>query len=87
MAIIAPPQPPRRVTFADGDGLRRVRFRLWQVLISSITIFATTWVCIHYRTFGIVWAILALMVAKHVLVAILVMGLEKPSTQRGRDAH
>jgi hypothetical protein len=75
MAIIAPPQPPRRVTFADGDGMRRVRFRLWQVLISSLTIFATTWIC----TFGIIPAILALMVAKHVLVAILMMGLDRPS--------
>jgi hypothetical protein len=79
MAIIAPPQPPRRVTFAEGDGMRRVRFRLWQVVLSSFTIFATTWVC----TFGIIPAILALMVAKHVLVAILVSGLEMPVDPKG----
>jgi hypothetical protein len=79
MAIIAPPQPPRRVTFAEGDGMRRVRFRLWQVVLSSFTIFATTWIC----TFGIIPAILALMVAKHVLVAILVSGLEMPANPKG----
>jgi hypothetical protein len=79
MALIAPPQPPS-VTFADGDGMRRVRFRLWQVLLSAVTIFATTWVC----TFGIIPAIFALMVAKHVLVAILVMGLNLPGGRQDR---
>jgi hypothetical protein len=79
MAIIAPPQPPRRVTYAEGDGMKRVRFRLWQIVMSSITIFATTWVC----TFGIIPAILALMVAKHILVAILVMGLDKSVDPKG----
>jgi hypothetical protein len=73
MALIAPPQPPS-VTFADGDGMRRVRFRLWQVLLAAFTIFATAWFC----TFGIIPAIFAIMVAKHVLVAILVMGLKMP---------
>jgi hypothetical protein len=79
MAMMAPPQPPPLVTFADGDGMKRVRFRLWQILMAAATIFVTTWFC----TFGIIPAILALMVAKHVLVAILIMGMDMPFEQQG----
>jgi hypothetical protein len=79
MAITAPPQPPPLVTFADGDGIRRVRFRLWQVLLTAATIFTTTWFC----TFGIIPAILALMVAKHILVAILIVGNDMPFERQG----
>ena len=65
----------------DNDGLKRLRLRLLQILASTITVLATLWLC----TFGAIPAILALMVAKHVLVAILIMGpgraaaLENPS--------
>jgi hypothetical protein len=45
--------------------------RLWQLLLTALTVLITGWFC----TLGWVPAILALMVAKHVLVAILVMGL------------
>jgi hypothetical protein len=45
--------------------------RLTQVLASIVTVLVTAWLC----TFGAIAAILALMVAKHILVAILVMGL------------
>jgi hypothetical protein len=45
--------------------------RLTQVLAALITVLATAWVC----TLGIIPAIIALSVAKHVLVAILMMGL------------
>lgn len=71
MPIVAPPETPL-VTLADGDGLGRVRFRLWQMLLTTITVFTTTWLC----TFGPIPAIFALMVAKHVLVAIYVMGID-----------
>ena len=79
MSMMAPPQPPPLVTFADDEGLRRVRFRLWQMLLTAATVFVTTWIC----TFGIIPAILALMVAKHVLVAILIMGMDMPFDRQG----
>jgi hypothetical protein len=51
-------------------------FRLWQLTLTALTVLITTWFC----TLGPIPAILAIMVAKHVLVAILVMGLgvDKP---------
>jgi hypothetical protein len=56
----------------DGDDrLKRVHFRLWQVLLTALTILITGW----FISMGPIPAILALLVAKHVLVAILVMGL------------
>jgi hypothetical protein len=71
MSQLAPPQSPPPLAFDEGDSIRRLRFRLWQVMLSSLTIMATAWLC----TFGWIAAIVALLIAKHVLVAILVMGL------------
>jgi hypothetical protein len=75
MAQLAPPQPPTHfppvVALADDDGLQRLRFRLWQLSLTALTLVITAWFC----SFGWAPAILALLVAKHVLVAILVMGL------------
>ncbi len=71
MALLVPPPAPPRVAVTENDGLRRVRFRLFQIMTSAITVFITAWFC----TFGAIPAILALMVAKHILVAVLVMGL------------
>jgi hypothetical protein len=70
MPLLAPPRPPVPVT-VDDDGLRRLHFRLWQILMAAITVLLTTW----FMTFGVIPAIIALMIAKHVLVAILVQGL------------
>ncbi len=58
----------------DDEGLRRLHFRLWQILTATITVLLTTW----FATFGVIPAIIALMIAKHVLVAILVQGLDQP---------
>ncbi len=55
----------------DGDPLGRVRVRLWQVWLTLVTVLVTTWLC----TLGPIPAILALVTAKHILVAILAMGL------------
>jgi len=74
MSQLAPPRPPLIVTVED-DGIRRVHFRLWQIVMTAITVLLTTW----FITFGAIPAILALMVAKHVLVAILVRGFN-PTT-------
>ncbi len=71
MMKMAPPEPPRRA-LDDGEGARRLRFRLWQVTMALVTSLVTAWVC----TFGWIPAVLALLIAKHVLVAILVMGLD-----------
>ena len=71
MTMMAPPEPPLRVTVADDDTPRHLRQRFWQLSLTAITLFLTAW-CF---TLGWVPGILAAMVAKHVLVAILVMGL------------
>jgi hypothetical protein len=80
MALLAPPPAPPRVAVDDNDDLRRFRLRLAQVLATTITVVATAWVC----TLGAIPAILGLMVAKHILVAILVMGLgvDAPPSRR-----
>jgi hypothetical protein len=70
MSLLVPPPSPPLVTLAD-DGSRRLYSRLRLVSLTAITIIVTAWVC----TMGLVPAILALAVAKHVLVAILAMGL------------
>jgi hypothetical protein len=59
------------VAVGDNDGPARIRLRLTQVLATAATVLATVWLC----TLGVVPAILGLLVAKHVLVAILLMGL------------
>jgi hypothetical protein len=89
MSQLAPPQQPRLVGFDEGDHIRRLRFRLWQVLIAALTILATAWVWKWAGELDLFprWLvrIVALMVAKHVLVAILVMGMGLDRrTQAGR---
>jgi hypothetical protein len=71
MASIAPPPTPPLVSLEDDDRVRRLNLKLFKILVSSITVFVTAWFC----TLGAIPAILAIMVAKHVLVAILMMGL------------
>jgi hypothetical protein len=73
MSQLAPPRLPPRVGLADQDGLRRLQFRLWQVSITIVTILATAWLVVMGP---IVAGIIGLVVAKHVLVAILCMGLD-----------
>ena len=80
MIQMAPPKCPPRVALGEGDGLNAVRFRLWQILWTAITVAVTAWIC----TFGWIPAILALLTAKHVLVAILVMGLGVDAPQPDR---
>jgi hypothetical protein len=49
-----------------------MHLRMKQLFYTAITVFLTAWFC----TMGVIPAILALVVAKHVLVAILAMGLD-----------
>ena len=68
--------PPRKLPGCgyESDGLRRIKFRLWQILMAGITLVLSAWFC----TFGVIPAIITLLVAKHVLVAIVVAGLNLP---------
>jgi hypothetical protein len=78
--MIAPPPlklPPRTATMDEYPPLRRVRFRLWQISLSSATVLVTAW-C---YTLGPFAAIVATVIAKHVLVAILAAGLDLPDEQ------
>jgi hypothetical protein len=60
-----------RVALADNDGLPGLYARLWMLWLTVLTILITAWFC----TLGPLPAVIALVIAKHVLVAILVMGL------------
>jgi hypothetical protein len=71
MALLAPPPRTPRLALNDDDDLKRLRLRMTQIVATIVTVLVTGWLC----TFGAIAAILALMVAKHILVAILVMGL------------
>jgi caa(3)-type oxidase subunit IV len=79
MAQIAPPPPPIRVTLADDDSFRRLQTRIWLVWMTLLTILVTAWFC----TLGVLSAIIALVVAKHILVALLVMALEEEARHEG----
>jgi hypothetical protein len=71
MASLAPPTSPPRVAVGENDGLQRMHLRLFQIMTTAVTVFVTAWFC----TFGAIPAILAIMVAKHILVAIFIMGM------------
>lgn len=70
MKMIVPPCPPT-VALADQGGQDRLRLRLHQVTLSAVTVLVTAW-CV---TLGTVPAVISLSIAKHILVAILAMGL------------
>ncbi len=78
--MIAPPLLPPQTGLDDDDGVQRLRLRLWQVGWSCVVILITVWM----MTLGWIPGIVAVLTAKHVLVAILVMGLgvNAPPTSR-----
>ena len=80
MTMMAPPQPPLRVAVADDDAPHHLRVRFWQLSLTATILFLTGW-CF---TLGWVPGILAAMVAKHILVAILVMGLGVDQPRQAR---
>jgi hypothetical protein len=79
MAVMAPPEPPVRVALADDDH-RRFWFRHWLLVWTLLTLLATAWLI----SLGPVPGILGVVVAKHILVALLLMGLGVD--QRDEDA-
>lgn len=68
-SIVPPPLPP--VALDDDGRAGNYRRRTTCVVAALVTVLATAWVC----TLGAIPAIVALAVAKHVLVAILAMAL------------
>jgi hypothetical protein len=78
MVGIAPPDAPPQVALDDDDGLNRLRLRLWQLWFTLLTVLLTAWVI----TLGPIPAIIAVVTAKHILVAIYVMGIGVDATCR-----
>jgi len=76
--LSSPPRFPVTVALADGDGLRRAHFRIWQWGMCMATVLVTVW----FMTLGPIPGIIAVVTAKHVLVAILVAGLEVNSNRK-----
>jgi hypothetical protein len=72
MNTTSPPRSPALVGTGGNGGSRRLQLRLQKIVFSVLTVIATAW-CI---TLGPVPAVLACAVAKHVLVAVLVMGYD-----------
>ena len=68
-----PPKPPpvNLATTGDRAPSPRLRFRLWQVVVCSLTLFVTGWCFTIHAAVGIT----ASFLAKHVIVAVLAMGL------------
>ena len=67
----------------DKERLERVRFQLWQIMICMLTVGLTVWVML----LGIpILSITAIAVAKHVLVAVLMMGLDLYPTRAPEDS-
>ena len=81
MPYLAPPSPPEPAIARFDENLRRIHFRLWQIVMTVLTVAITGW----FVTLGFLPAILALMVAKHVLVAILAVGLHLPPVAGGNS--
>jgi hypothetical protein len=69
MSYVAPPPPP--VAVLDEDPRAHIYFRLWQIVVSAVTVAATAAFFMLHPIAGI----LAIIVAKHVLVAVLASGL------------
>jgi hypothetical protein len=57
----------------EDNGWLRLHFRLWQLEATVLVLLFTTWVC----TFGVIPAFVALLVAKHLLVCILMIKLDR----------
>ncbi|GEM_PF-4723542 len=76
MPYVATPTP-RATTFSGDNPRQRVNFRLWQITMSAITLLITIW----FFTLNPLAGILALVVAKHIWVAILASGLTRYPNQ------
>jgi len=66
--------PPPALMTGDDDRRQRLQFRQWQLLMSTLTVMAAVWCSTYGKP---LLTILAWVVAKHILVAILMMGLQR----------
>jgi hypothetical protein len=79
--MMAPPRLPTETCLGDDDRQGKLKLRLWQLGWSTVVILVTVWA----MTLGKIPGIVAILTAKHILVAILAMGLgingvaEKPT--------
>ena len=73
MPQLNPPLPPSPAIVGGDDSRKHLKFRLWQLLMSTLTILVAVW----FTTYGPVPGILAWVVAKHIFVALLMMGLHR----------
>lgn len=71
MSDLAPPPLPPLIGPDDDGRIERLRMRMTQVAASMVTLLGAGWIC----SFGPIPTIFALMVAKHILVAVVIMGL------------
>jgi hypothetical protein len=78
MAQLAPPRPPLTVDVMDDDRFRRVHSRIWLWWTTLLTVLITAW----FVTLGPIPAIIALVVAKHVLVALLILSQDLNAQQQ-----
>jgi hypothetical protein len=74
MAQLTPPAPPPSLITGDDDRRQRLLFRQWQLLMSTLTIMAAVWCSTYGKP---LLTILAWVVAKHILVAVFMMGLHR----------
>lgn len=79
MSFVATP-PPAQTSFTGDNPQQRINFRLWQIVMSAVTLVIVIW----FFTLNSLAGILALIVAKHVWVAILVSGLIRYPSLRGQ---
>jgi hypothetical protein len=80
MIALPPNLPPRIASMDEFPRLRRVRFRLWQIGLSGVTVLVAGWCFTLSPMVGVV----ATLVAKHVLVAVIAAGLDFPDDERER---
>jgi hypothetical protein len=73
-----PPLPPLPKNLAEDEGRRWMRLRLWQLWMTTLTVLVTAW----FFTLGALPGLLAVMVSKHILVAILIRGLSLDGADR-----
>lgn len=78
--MASPPAPPR-VALGDGGESEQIQRKLWQWWLTLVTVLITVWLI----TLGPIPAIIAVITAKHVLVAILMMGLSVDLKQPAED--
>jgi hypothetical protein len=70
MAVLAPPPAPPVVVTTDHYDRRRFRVRTVKLVVTLVTVLISAWLF----TLGTLIGILGLLVAKHVLVAVFLMG-------------